>query len=199
MTGLPLDTSRSKCGICGAPFDPSAWFWVDRSALCQKCYFGRVPPWSRGKEHVWNPAVHTSRPPMGGLQAQSAEPSMPRSTTSTSPNAMQAGEGHLKRCPFCAEQIQGAAIICRFCGRQLNSDTPSVPSIPNAPRKALSPQTRVIGWVCAFLFPIGGVVVSIVAFASEEAGTGLGMLLVSLFMVYFWIGFWPAFSAALGR
>ena len=53
------------------------------------------------------------------------------------------------------------------------------------------------GWACAFLFPIAGVIIGIILLTKNRVGTGVAQIALSLFMWDFWIGFWPAFMAAL--
>ena len=39
----------------------------------------------------------------------------------------QAAKADTRRCPFCAEVVMRAAIVCKHCGRDIGQDPPSPP------------------------------------------------------------------------
>lgn len=87
-------------------------------------------------------------------------------------------------CKSCGAEINNEAIMCVKCG---------VPTGAAAKEgKDLTQGEKVGGWLGAFFFPIIGIIVGIVALTRGKVGQGIGMIAVSIFMCFFWAGFFQA-------
>ena len=79
-----------------------------------------------------------------GPSGSAAAPAAPAGTASSTPaasggyavaspaSAQETARAVVRRCPFCAEEIQPQAILCRWCGRQLNATGELPPPPPPA-------------------------------------------------------------------
>lgn len=56
-----------------------------------------------------------------------------------SPVSWAAAAGPTRRCPFCAEFIQAAAVVCRHCGRPVEAAAPRGPWPPIPAARASAP------------------------------------------------------------
>lgn len=54
-----------------------------------------------------------------------------------------------KRCPYCAEEIQAAAVVCRFCGRELEPTAAAEVTPASVPAKGSLATKIVIGVIGA--------------------------------------------------
>jgi hypothetical protein len=67
----------------------------------------------------------------------------------------------MKKCPFCAEEIQDAAVVCKHCGRDLTDGASQVQIV--APKK----KTGLAAWGCLTL-----IVLVVVTAIANQCGPG---------------------------
>lgn len=218
--GNPEPEGSAFCGACGARLTSiDAEEPIDEvSVMCPSCFVELLAPTSSSGEFLDCPGC--GKPVQVPASKNPSKPKLGLKTSIDQASSLQMSQQNvncqpsydLMFCPQCGKGNQPGVPMCTGCGlRVVNGEFVQGQFLAN--RAKTNGRRRSgssgnweeesgclisAGYVCAFLMPLVGVILSIVIMArGRRIGTGVAVLIISILMLGFWAAFGTAFWAAL--
>ena len=95
-------------------------------------------------------------------------------------------------CKSCGKEILAEAVVCVGCGVATDKGKESTVDT----KKEASIKNEIIcGWIGAVVMPIVGLIVGLILLTKGKVVHGIGQIVLSIFMSFFWYGFFSAMGA----